>query len=45
MTHKYTKDNHKKKNDRQADQQLKNEAEQKNKAAGKHSFSKENDHL
>ncbi|WP_244520352.1 DUF3941 domain-containing protein [Fictibacillus solisalsi] len=45
MAHKYTKDDNKKKQDHQAEIQLKNEAEQQNKRAGKHSFSKETDHL
>ncbi|MDN4523702.1 DUF3941 domain-containing protein [Fictibacillus fluitans] len=45
MTHKYTKDDNKKKEDHQAENQLKNKAERENKSAGKHSFSKETDHL
>ncbi|MDN4073735.1 MULTISPECIES: DUF3941 domain-containing protein [Fictibacillus] len=45
MTHKYTKDDNKKKHDHQADRQLKNQAEHENKMAGKHSYSKEADHL
>ncbi|WHY74146.1 DUF3941 domain-containing protein [Fictibacillus enclensis] len=45
MAHKYTKDDDKRKQDHQAENQLKNEAEQQNEKAGKHSFSKETDHL
>ncbi|MFC0189153.1 DUF3941 domain-containing protein [Fictibacillus aquaticus] len=45
MTTKQTKDNDKKAFDSQAANMLKNEAHEKNKAEGKHSYSKEPDHL
>ncbi|MFC7371769.1 hypothetical protein ACFQPF_08775 [Fictibacillus iocasae] len=44
MTAKRTSDNDKKRFDNQAENQLKNEAYEQNKASGKHSYSKKADH-
>jgi hypothetical protein len=45
MSTKQTKDNDKKSFDSQASNTLKNQAYEKNKSEGKHSYSKQTDHL